>query len=160
MSFIIAAASMLGDGFSSPGWVCGKMEISGKFSVSSGEIFWNCLISQKQLFIVCLSWHFLKLKLNFRENIAMDILRGWKKGRNRLCGDYCTKKVKCNIYSFVITFVVVTTLLFPGISEAYLDSGSGSFVFQMIIAAVLVVLYLIWTFRGSIKKFFKKENKE
>jgi hypothetical protein len=134
------------------------MKTSGKFSVSSGEIFWNCLISQKQLFIVCLSWHLLKL--NFKENIAMDNLRGWQKSRNRLCGDYCTKKDQCNIYSFVITFVVVTTLLFPGISEAYLDSGSGSFVFQMIIAAVLVGLYLIWTFRGSIKKFFKKENKE
>lgn len=149
---------MLGNGFSSPGWVCGKMKTSGKFSVSSGEIFWNCLISQKQLFIVCLSWHLLKL--NFKENIAMDNLRGWQKSRNRLCGDYCTKKDQCNIYSFVITFVVVTTLLFPGISEAYLDSGSGSFIFQIIIAAVLVGLYLIWTFRGSIKKFFKKENKE
>jgi hypothetical protein len=90
----------------------------------------------------------------------MNILRSWEKGRNWLCGDCCTNKDKFNIYSFVFSFVVVSIFLFPGTSEAYLDPGAGSFVFQMIIAVVLAGLYLIWTFRGSIKKFFKKDKKE
>ena len=64
-----------------------------------------------------------------------------------------------DMFSFVIKFVVVAIFLFPGTSEAYLDPGTGSFVFQMLIAAGLGGLYAIKTFWGNIKTFFKKDNK-
>jgi len=55
---------------------------------------------------------------------------------------------------------VVTTIIFPGTSEAYLDPGTGSFVFQMIIAAVLGGLFTIKTYWRRIKNIFKKNKKE
>ena len=56
-----------------------------------------------------------------------------------------------NIYSFIVSFIVVETLVFPGTSEAYLDPGTGSFVFQVLIAAVMGGLYSIKTYWRNIK---------
>lgn len=61
---------------------------------------------------------------------------------------------------FIIIFVATISFVFPGRSEAYLDPGTGSFVFQMIIAAVLGGLYSIKTYWQKIKEIFKKYKKK
>ena len=55
-------------------------------------------------------------------------------------------------------FVVLGIFMFPETSHAYLDPGTGSFVFQMIIAGVVGGLFAIKTFWRKIISFFKKDN--
>jgi hypothetical protein len=90
----------------------------------------------------------------------MNILQNWGKNKNRLCDQGRAKRDKFNICYFVVSFVVIANLVFPGTSEAYLDPGTGSFVFQMIIAAVMGGLYTIKTYWRNIMKIFKKDKKE
>jgi len=67
---------------------------------------------------------------------------------------------KLNLFQFVIIFTFVAIFVFPRISAAYLDPGTGSFVFQMIIAGFVGALYTIKTYWRNIKKIFKKDSKE
>ena len=76
----------------------------------------------------------------------MKILHRWGKNKNRLCCLRRAKRDNFNTYYFVISFVAVTTFVFPRSSAAYLDPGTGSFVFQMIIASIIGGLYTIKTY--------------
>lgn len=90
----------------------------------------------------------------------MKIFQSWGKNKNRLCGECRAKRDKFNTYCFVISSVALATFVFPKTSEAYLDPGTGSFIFQMIIAAVMGGLYSIKTYWRNITKFLKKDKKE
>ena len=77
---------------------------------------------------------------------------GKKKGLRRQARDkYWSSKI-------TIFFVVWAIFVFPETSHAYLDPGTGSFVFQMIIAGVVGGLFAIKTFWRKIVSFFKKDN--
>jgi hypothetical protein len=90
----------------------------------------------------------------------MNILQNRKKNRKRLCDHFRAEKDKFNTCYFIVSFVAVATLVFPGTSAAYLDPGTGSFVFQMAIAGVVGGLYTIKTYWRNIMGFFKKDKKE
>ena len=51
-------------------------------------------------------------------------------------------------------FVVVIILLFPRKAHAYLDLGTGSFIFQMLIATSLAALYFFKSYVRRAVKFF------
>ncbi len=53
----------------------------------------------------------------------------------------------------VVGFIFV---LFPSSSYAYLDPGTGSYVFQMMIAGLISCAYIGKIYFYNIKKFFKK----
>ena len=90
----------------------------------------------------------------------MNILQNRGKNKKRLC-DHCRAgRDKFNNYYFVVLFVAVATFVFPGTSAAYLDPGTGSFIFQIIIAGVVGGLYTIKTYWRNIKGIFKKDSKE
>ena len=51
-----------------------------------------------------------------------------------------------------IVFAVVCMLLFPRQAHAYLDLGTGSFIFQMLIASSLAALYFFKSYlRRAVK---------
>jgi len=54
---------------------------------------------------------------------------------------------------FVAAFIFV---LFPSFSYAYLDPGTGSYVFQMMIAGLISCAYIVKIYFFNIKRFFKK----
>ncbi len=90
----------------------------------------------------------------------MNFFQNREKSKKRIC-DHCrAARDKFNIYYFVVLFVAVATFVFPRTSAAYLDPGTGSFVFQMIIAGVVGGLYTIKTYWRNIKGIFKKDKKE
>jgi hypothetical protein len=90
----------------------------------------------------------------------MNIFQDRRKNKKRIC-DHCrAERDKFNIYYFVVSFVAVATFVFPRISAAYLDPGTGSFIFQIIIAGVVGGLYTIKTYWRNIKGIFKKDSKE
>ena len=51
-------------------------------------------------------------------------------------------------------FVVIVFLLFPRKAHAYLDLGTGSFIFQMLIATSLAALYFFKSYVRRAAKFF------
>ena len=55
----------------------------------------------------------------------------------------------------VIFLLVFFNLTFPGNAYAYIDPGIGSYIFQIIIAALLGAAYTIKLFWGNIKTFFE-----
>ena len=64
-----------------------------------------------------------------------------------------------NNKSFKITSLLVVGfifVLFPSFSYAYLDPGTGSYVFQMMIAGLISCAYIVKIYFYSIKRFFKK----
>ena len=90
----------------------------------------------------------------------MNILQLRGKNKKRL---FCQRRVERDNFKtcyFVISFVAIVTFVFPSISEAYLDPGTGSFIFQMIIASFIGGLYTIKTYWRNNIKFFKKNKKE
>ena len=80
-----------------------------------------------------------------------------KKGLSCLWG---LKKEKFNYYYLVVWLITLTIFIFPETSYAYLDPGTGSFVFQMIIAGLVGGLFTIKTFWRKIIGFFKKDNEK
>ena len=90
----------------------------------------------------------------------MNILQNMRKNKNRICNHFRGERDRFNIYYFVVLFVALTTLAFPKTSLAYLDPGTGSFVFQMIIAGIVGGLFTIKTFWRKIISFFKKDNEK
>lgn len=48
-------------------------------------------------------------------------------------------------------------LMFPQVSYAYLDPGTGSYIFQLILAAFVGAAFTIKIYWAKIKTFFKKE---
>lgn len=61
---------------------------------------------------------------------------------------------KCNSKSAIGLFVVFFFLLFPRRAHAYLDLGTGSFIFQMLIATSLAVLFFLKSYVRKVIKFF------
>ena len=82
------------------------------------------------------------------------------KNKKRLCNLRGSKRDKFNSLYLVILFVTLTIFIFPETSLAYLDPGTGSFVFQMIIAGLVGGLFTIKTFWRKIIGFFKKDNEK
>ena len=58
--------------------------------------------------------------------------------------------------SMIIFAALVVYCIFPQNSYAYLDPGTGSYILQMIIAAVLIAPCAIKLFWKKIKRFFQK----
>ncbi|MBN2400448.1 MAG: hypothetical protein JXI33_08955 [Candidatus Aminicenantes bacterium] len=59
--------------------------------------------------------------------------------------------------------IVLGTLCFPQYAYSYIDPGTGSYVFQIIIAAFVAVSFMIKIYWHKIKKFvgriFSQKNK-
>ena len=64
------------------------------------------------------------------------------------------KYIKYLVGILVITSLI--SLLFPSHGYAYLDPGTGSYIFQILIATAVGGLFAIKIFWGKIKAFFKK----
>lgn len=58
----------------------------------------------------------------------------------------------------ILTWAILALLLFPTISQAYIDPGTGSFILQMIGAAILGGLFSLKIFWGKITTFFSKKT--
>lgn len=57
----------------------------------------------------------------------------------------------------VVLFIALLTMFLPvRNAHAYIDLGSGSFIFQILIASLLGILFTIKSYWGSIKNFFGK----
>jgi len=56
----------------------------------------------------------------------------------------------------IILYSVLLFLLFPKPTYAYLDPGTGSYFFQLVIAGLLGSSFFIKAAISKIKKFFKK----
>ena len=56
----------------------------------------------------------------------------------------------------ILIVVVFCSLLFPRKIYAYLDPGTGSYLFQIVIAALLGGLYMAKIYWNKIKFFFTK----
>lgn len=53
----------------------------------------------------------------------------------------------------VCLLAVVFFLAFPSYSHAYLDPGTGSYIFQLLIAGLLGVLFLLKVYWTRVKEF-------
>jgi hypothetical protein len=56
----------------------------------------------------------------------------------------------------VVVVVVLLCLLFPGPAFAYLDPGTGSYVLQVILAALVGAAFAVKLFWRNIRAFFKR----
>ena len=64
---------------------------------------------------------------------------------------------KLSFYSGrTILFFITLSLIFPQNALAYIDPGSGSYLFQLLIAFVLGGLYTIKTYWAMIRAFFNR----
>lgn len=61
-------------------------------------------------------------------------------------------------YGFFLLFS--SMLVFPGQALAYLDAGSGSYLLQMLLAALLGGLYTIKLYWAKVKTFFSGSSSE
>jgi len=61
-----------------------------------------------------------------------------------------TKKV-----GITFLFLVLWSFAFARPAYAYLDPGSGSYIFQLIVASLIGILFAVRLFWGKIKMFFK-----
>jgi hypothetical protein len=57
-------------------------------------------------------------------------------------------------FSGVIIFLILLSFSFPDEAYAYLDLGTGSYIFQMIIAVFIGGLFALKLFWGKVKTFF------
>lgn len=57
---------------------------------------------------------------------------------------------------FVLVVIVLIGVVYPHNAYAYLDPGSGSYILQLAIAALMGGIYGIALLRNKIKSFFKK----
>ena len=58
-------------------------------------------------------------------------------------------------YTITFLFFVLVSLVLPNIVYAYLDLGTGSYILQLILGALLGGLYAIKLYWKKIKNFFK-----
>ncbi|MGD2206215.1 MAG: hypothetical protein PVH17_05505 [Anaerolineae bacterium] len=52
--------------------------------------------------------------------------------------------------------LVLVSFLFPARAHAYLDPGTGSYIFQIALATLVGTLFALRLFWGRLKSFFKK----
>lgn len=64
------------------------------------------------------------------------------------------KKVKLGLFSYVTALF----FLFANISQAYIDPGTGSYIFQLLIAGLLGSLFFVKTGFRSVVSFFSKKS--
>ena len=60
----------------------------------------------------------------------------------------------------VIVSVMLALILIPTRSDAYIDPGTGSFVLQMLVAAVLGVVFALKMYWQRLKTFFSRLAKK
>ena len=65
------------------------------------------------------------------------------------------KSIISSILFFFPLFVFIPEKLF-----AYLDPGTGSFIFQILIASALTGIYILKSYWKKIKNFFKKNHND
>jgi hypothetical protein len=56
----------------------------------------------------------------------------------------------------VLIMLALFFFLFPAEAHAYLDPGTGSYILQLALAALVGALFAVRLFWGRIKAFFKK----
>ena len=56
----------------------------------------------------------------------------------------------------MILLAVLAALCFPQPIQAYIDPGTGSYVFQIIIAAFVAVSFMVKVYWHKIKGFFRR----
>jgi uncharacterized membrane protein YfcA len=66
------------------------------------------------------------------------------------------KKFYCPVFIKTLFIFVSVNALLPGNAYAYIDPGTGSYLLQLLICALLGALFAIKVFWRKIKKFFKK----
>jgi hypothetical protein len=59
----------------------------------------------------------------------------------------------------LVVFIVLSFFVFPASAHAYLDPGTGSFIFQIAIASGLALLFAFKNFGLKIKELFTKKSK-
>jgi hypothetical protein len=62
------------------------------------------------------------------------------------------RKVWTNYLFFILTIL----FFFPKISNAYLDPGSGSYIFQLLLGVIFSLIFTTKLFFQKIKNFFIK----
>ena len=67
-------------------------------------------------------------------------------------------------FSEVIIFLILFSFTFSDEAYAYLDPGTGSYIFQLIVATLIGALFAVKLFWGKVKTFFNnlfsKEKKD
>ncbi|OGI27844.1 MAG: hypothetical protein A2287_00775 [Candidatus Melainabacteria bacterium RIFOXYA12_FULL_32_12] len=58
------------------------------------------------------------------------------------------------LYLYLAFLILGTSIMLPQKAYAYLDPGTGSYVFQVVIASLMGILFSIKMFWGNIKLFF------
>jgi len=61
----------------------------------------------------------------------------------------------CTFLTMVLVGLVTCVFLFPASAHAYLDPGTGSYIFQLVLAGIVGALFSITLFWRRIKLFFK-----
>jgi hypothetical protein len=56
----------------------------------------------------------------------------------------------------VFLVLLLALFVFPGAAQAYLDPGTGSYIIQIALAAIVGTMFAVRLFWGRIKAFFKK----
>lgn len=59
-----------------------------------------------------------------------------------------------------LVLVAVVCLFFPGSAYAYLDPGTGSYIFQLILAGIVGFLFILRLYWKRIKGFFTRNPSE
>jgi len=59
---------------------------------------------------------------------------------------------------FYVSFTLGLFIISPSAAQAYLDPGSGSLLFQLLIGGILSGLFAIKLYYKKIKLFFKKRS--
>lgn len=68
--------------------------------------------------------------------------------------DFKSMKIRIFVYGALLF------LLFPRQAHAYLDPGTGSYFFQMLIAGLLGSLFFVKSIIKGVKEFFKSISKK
>ncbi len=66
---------------------------------------------------------------------------------------------KVNSIISILAILIVTFLLFPKSTYAYLDPGSGSYIVQILIASLAGIGFFVKTYWNQIKSIFSRKNK-
>jgi len=56
----------------------------------------------------------------------------------------------------ILSILVACHIFFPPFAYAYLDPGTGSYIFQLLLAGILGLLFVVKAYWGKIKLFFTR----
>jgi hypothetical protein len=60
------------------------------------------------------------------------------------------------VWTNYLSFILIILLFFPKIANAYLDPGSGSYIFQLLLGVIFSLIFTAKLFFQKIKNFFIK----